>query len=107
MADVADGRHRADARASPSFRQIQCWQGALCRGALPEGGQTPLWRARQAAGGPRVCRRRLLDRRYFDLAVDLALRVADDRYAPVSQREALVSGDRQAPRDPEGLQSAE
>ena len=45
----------------------------------------------------RIRRRRLFDRRHRDLAVDLALRVADDRHEPVSQREALVSGDRGRP----------
>ena len=56
---------------------------------------------------PRIRRRRLLDRRHRDLAVDLALRVADDRHEPVSEREALVCGDRQPSGGEEGLQGAE
>ena len=47
---------------------------------------------------PRIRGRRLFDRRHRDLAVDLALRVADDRHEPVSQREALVRGDRRRGR---------
>ena len=56
---------------------------------------------------PRIRRGRLFDRRHRDLAVDLALRVADDRHEPVSEREALVRGDRQSPGGAEGLQGAE
>ena len=41
----------------------------------------------------RVCRRRLFDRRYRHLAVDLALRMADRRLCRLSPCEALVSGD--------------
>ena len=43
------------------------------------GGAAALRRPRSPAGGSRFCRRRLLDRRHGDLAVDLALRVARDR----------------------------
>ena len=50
----------------------------------------------------RVSRRRLLDRRHGHLAVDLALRVADRRYQQVSQRVALVQGDRGAPGGEKG-----
>ena len=90
MADVADGRPRPDARPGASLREIQSGQGALCRGALPEGGAPALRRAQHAARGPRIRRRRLFDRRHRDLAVDLALRVADHRPQAISQREALV-----------------
>jgi glutathione S-transferase len=79
----------------------------LRRRALPEGGAPALRRARPAADRPRIRRRRLLDRRHRDLAVDLALRVADDRHEPVSEREALVCGDRQPSGGAEGLQGAE
>ena len=41
-------------------------------------------------------RRRLFHRRYRDMAVDLALRLADGRLRRPSQREALVFGDRGA-----------
>ena len=43
-------------------------------------------------------RRRLFDRRHRDLAVDLALRVADHRPEAISERAALVSRDRQQAR---------
>ena len=79
MADVADGRHRADARPSASFREIQQRQGALRRRALPQGGAPALRRARPPPRRPRLRRRRLFDRRHRDLALDLALRMADDR----------------------------
>ncbi len=46
MADVADGRGWADVRPGPSLREIQPGQGALRRGALPEGGPPPLRRPR-------------------------------------------------------------
>ena len=51
MADVADGRARADVRAGPPLREIQQGQGALRGGALPQGGAPALRRARQA-GSP-------------------------------------------------------
>ena len=47
--------------------------------------------------------RRLFDRRHRDLAVDLALRMADHRPQRLSERQALVRGDRQAARRAEGL----
>src|SRR5262249_59502925 len=52
-------------------------------------------------------RRRLLDCRYRDLAVGLALRMADGRSQRVSQREALVHDHRQAAGGAEGLQGPE
>ena len=54
MADVADGRARPDARPGAPLREIQQGQGALCRGALPEGSAPALRRARQAARRPRI-----------------------------------------------------
>ena len=42
----------------------------------------------------RLCRRRLFHRRYRDLALDLALRMANGQFRRLSQCEALVSGDR-------------
>ena len=51
----------------------------------------------------RVHGRRLFDRRYGDVAVDLALRVAPGRHHQVSQRLALVQGDRGAAGGREGL----
>ena len=55
----------------------------------------------------RLCRRRLLDRRYRHLAVDLALRLADGGLRRLSQREALVFGDRGAARGQARLGRAE
>src|SRR5947207_5644280 len=66
-----------------------------------------IWRARPAPRRPRVRGGRLFDRRHFDLAVDLALRVADDRHEPVPQCEALVPGDRRATGGAEGLQGSQ
>src|SRR5688500_4705246 len=106
MADVADGRTGSDARTGPPLREIQQGQGPLRRGALSEGSTPPLWRARPAARPTRICGGRLFHRRHRDLAVDLALRMADDRHEPVSEREALVSGDRRAARGAEGLQGS-
>ena len=65
-------------------------QGALCRGALSQGSAPALQGARHAACGPRLRRRRVFHRRHRDLAVDLALRVADHRHEAISQRQALV-----------------
>ena len=79
------------------LREIQPGQGALRRGALPDGGAPALRRARPAPSAGRVSRRQLFDRRHGHLALDLALRVADRRYEQVSQRAALVQGDRGAP----------
>src|SRR5262249_33653710 len=64
-------------------------------------------RARPSAGGARVRRGCLFDRRHRDLAVGVAVRVADRRPQPVPQREALVRGDRQPAGGEEGLQGAE
>ena len=50
---------------------------------------------------------RLFDRRHRHLAVGLALRMADRRSWRLCQREALVHGDRQAPRRTARLQGAE
>ena len=61
----------------------------------------------QAARRSRVSRRRLFDRRHRDLAVGVALRVADRRSQAVSERAALVSRHRQQAGDAEGLQGAE
>ena len=72
------------------FVRIHQGQGALRRGALSERGAPALRRARTPAGRSRVHGGRLLDRRHGDLAVDLALRVADDRHHQVSERAALV-----------------
>ena len=49
MADVADGRARPDARPGAPLREVQQGQGALRRGALPEGSAPALRRARPAA----------------------------------------------------------
>ena len=49
MADVADGRPGADVRPGASLHEVQSGQGALCGGALPQGGAPALRRARQAA----------------------------------------------------------
>ena len=49
VADVADGRPGTDVRPGASLHQVQSRQGALCRGALPQGGAPALRRARQAA----------------------------------------------------------
>ena len=57
--------------------------------------------------GPRVRRRRLFDRRHRHLAMGLALRMADRRPQPVSQREAVVSRHRPPAGGAEGLQGAE
>ena len=55
----------------------------------------------------RLRRRRLFDRRHGDLAVGVALRVADRRPQQVSQRQALVPRDRRAAGGAEGLQGAQ
>ena len=55
---------------------------------------------------PRIRRRRLLHRRHLDLALDLALRVADHRSRPVSERAALVQGDCGPAGRAEGLRRA-
>ena len=57
--------------------------------------------------GPLLRRRRLFDRRHRDLALDLALRVADHRHEAVPQRQTLVREHRRAPRRAEGLQGAQ
>ena len=50
---------------------------------------------------------RIFHRRHRDLAMDLALRVADHRPETVPEREALVRNHRRAPGSAEGLQGAE
>ena len=55
----------------------------------------------------RLRRRRLLDRRHGDLAVGVALRVADRRSEQVSQRQALVPRHRGTACGAEGLQGAQ
>ena len=55
----------------------------------------------------RIRRRRLLHRGHGDLAVGLALRVADRRSQQISQRQALVPRHRCAARRAEGLQGAQ
>src|SRR6185503_20223287 len=107
MADVADGRTGADARPSPSLREIQQGEGPLRGGALSQGSAPALRRARPPPRRTRIRRGRLLNRRYRDLAVDFALRMADHRHEPVSEREALVSGDRGAPSGAKGLQGSQ
>ena len=72
-----------------------------------EGGAAALRRARPPARRPRIRRRRLFDRRHRDLAVDLALRMAEDRPQQVPEREALVHRHRQAPGGAARLQGAE
>src|SRR6266487_4932 len=94
MADVADGRDRPHARPGPSLRQIQQGKGAVRRGALSQGSAPALRSAGPPPCGPRVRGGGIFDRRYRDLAVDLALRMADHRARPISQREALVRRDR-------------
>ena len=47
-------------------------------------GAPALQRAQHAARRPRIRRRRIFDRRHRDLAVDLALRVADHRHEAIS-----------------------
>ena len=49
----------------------------------------------------------IFDRRHRDLAVGVALRMADRRSQSISQRQALVRRHRQAPGGAEGLQGAE
>ncbi len=51
----------------------------------------------------RLRRRRIFDRRYRDLAVGVALRVADRGSQQISERQALVHGHRQSPGGAEGL----
>ena len=55
----------------------------------------------------RLRRRRLLHRRHGDLAVGVALRVADRRSQQISQRQALVPRHRGAAGGAEGLQGAQ
>src|SRR5512142_2412658 len=107
MADVADGRAGADAWPGASLRDVQHRQGAVRRRALPEGGPSALQGSQYAAAGSRIRRRPVFDRRYRDLAVDLALRMADDRYEAVSERQALVRNHCGAPGRAKGLQSPE
>ncbi len=73
------------------FLKYNHGQGALCRGALPQGSEAALRRAGPAAGEGRDYHgRRLFDRRYRDLAVDFAFRMAGHRSQRLSEREALV-----------------
>src|ERR1051325_8170375 len=106
MVNVADGRTGADLRADPPLREIQQGQGALRRGALPEGDAPPLRRPRPPPRRRGVHGRRLFHRRHPHLALGVALRVADGRSEPISQRQALVSCDREAARGAEGLPRA-
>jgi glutathione S-transferase len=60
-------------------------------------------RARQAARRPRIRGRRLFDCGHRDLALGVALRMADGRSCPLSERQALVRRHRQTPGGAEGL----
>ena len=80
------------------FLHFNKGKAPLRRGALSARGAAALRRPRSPAGGSRIRRRRLLHRRYGDLAVDLAFRVAGDRPRRVSERETLVSA--RSPADP-------
>ena len=97
MADVADGRPGSDVRAGAPLREIQQGKAPYRRGALPEGGRTGSTACSTGGSGARIRRRRLFDRRHRDLALGVALRMADGRPQPVSQRQALVRGDRRPP----------
>ena len=63
--------------------------------------------AQRAARRPRIRRRRLLDRRHRNLAVDIALRVADHRHETIPQCQTLVRDHRSAAGGAEGLQGAQ
>ena len=56
--------------------------------------------------GARLCCRRIFHRRHRDLAMGLALRMADHRSQAISAREALVHGHCRAAGGAEGLQGA-
>ena len=103
VADVADGRRGPDVRPGAPLREVQPGQGALCGGALSEGGAPALRRARPAARGGGIPGGPLFDCRHGHLAVGVALRVADRRPQPVRQCGTLVQSDRCAARGAEGL----
>ena len=79
VADVADGRPRPDARPGPSLREVQSRARRPTPRSATSRKRTALRRARPPARRPRIRRRRVFDRRHRDLAVDLALRMADHR----------------------------
>ena len=98
MADVADGR------AGPMFGQVHHFT-KYNPGKAPYAEERYLKEAHRLygvldkrLGDQRIRRRRLFDRRHGDLAVGLALRVADRRPQQVSQRQALVRRHREAAR---------
>src|SRR5712691_579183 len=93
VADVPDGPRRADVRPGAPFPARGERAGPLRDRALYEGEGPALRRARPAPGGSRVSRRRILDRRHRYLPLGRALRVAQDRFERLAQRETLVQRD--------------
>ena len=82
MADVADGRSRGRFSArSHHFVKFNPGKSAYAEERYRQRGEAALAGARPAAGEVDYRRRRLFDRRYRDLAVDLALRLADVDFA--------------------------
>ena len=98
MADVADGRPRPDARPGASLREIQQGQGALRRGALPARRRTGSM-ACSTAGSPSANSSPTTIRSPTSRS-GRGSRASSGRRStePVSEREALVPGDRQAAR---------
>ena len=69
------GPMAGQANTSTCTRTVQSGRAAQVRaGPLQQRGQSPVRCAEQAAGRPRPCRRRLLDRRHGDLAVGVGFK---------------------------------
>ena len=65
---------RADGRSEQSFRRLRGGENTIRHGPLPQRGEPALRRARPAAGGSSLRRRRLFDRGHGDLSLDRAVR---------------------------------
>ncbi|CAN0622288.1 protein of unknown function [Burkholderia multivorans] len=97
MADVPDGRHRADARAGPPFPPVRAGKDRLCDQPLHERSPAPVQRDGQAARRNRLPgRRRLHDRGHRGVPVDPLVAEPGHRARRVAERQALARGDRRA-----------
>ena len=98
VAVLADGQSRTDGGSEQSLQQLRGGEDTLRNGPLPQRGQSPLRGPQQAAGRPRLRRRRLLDCGYGDLSVDRALRAPRSEAGGLRARQALVRDHGKAPR---------
>src|SRR5690606_11733015 len=97
MADVPDGRSRADVRADAPLSPCREGARAVRDRTLYARDPAALRRARRSARQTRPPRRRILDRRHRDLSVGRAVRMAQGESRRLPERAALVRRAVEAP----------